>query len=293
MKNSLIFILAGILLLSSCAPKVTTTLSKSYPPLDYRDEIKLYGINDPVPSNSVEIGNVRIGDTGFSVDCGWEVVTKKAMEAARKAGGNALKITKHTPPSVFGSSCHNIVATILKVEDFSDFSIGEENLSTIIGEDYALLHVYRFGGTGFLVSYDLYLGNDVVCRVKSNWKETIRIEKDGLNTLWAKTESKKEVPINIKFGNEYYVRCGIATGFFVGQPVIEIVDNRTGKAEIQSIKADSKTQLDKLILNDGRVIECHITDEDENKVYFTYFQDGKEIKTHINKIQIKEIQRNQ
>ena len=91
-----------------------------------------------------------------------------------------------------------------------------------------------------MVGYDLHLGDSTICRVKNNFKTTLYIKKDGLNTLWAKTETKSEVPIDVKMGKTYYLRCGITMGAFVGRPKLELIDSRTGKAEFQSFKAKNQ-----------------------------------------------------
>jgi len=75
-------------------------------------------------------------------------------------------------------------------------------IDSLIDADYALMHIYRAGGYGALISFDLHLGDTVICRVKNNWKETIKIDKDGLNTLWASTEAKKE-KINYHYYENY------------------------------------------------------------------------------------------
>ncbi len=104
--KKIIWYLAGVtLILSSCAPKISTTISKNYAPLDYQEDVRVFGIDDAYPVNSEELGTVKIGDTGFSTNCGWDVVIEKAKLEARKAGGNALKIVEHIPPSAFGSQC--------------------------------------------------------------------------------------------------------------------------------------------------------------------------------------------
>ncbi|HPS13955.1 MAG TPA: hypothetical protein PLB87_11800, partial [Prolixibacteraceae bacterium] len=107
----------------------------------------------------------------------------------------------------------------------------------------------------------------------------------------ARTEVKDEIPIEIKFGNEYYIRCGITMGAFVGHPQLELVDKPSGKAEFQSIKRSRSDNKDIILLNDGRQIECLIDREDDQKVYFTILKDRKKIKTEINKSQIKSIER--
>jgi hypothetical protein len=290
MKQIIFLATSCLLIFSSCSPKISTQVIKNYSPLDYRQEVRVFGLSEQVPLNSEEIGTVKIGDTGFSTNCGWEVVIDKAKGEARKAGGNAIKIIDHIPPSMMGSSCHRIKAKILKVDNFDNIPAQLVD-SVLLNADYALLHVYRYSGAGALVAYDLHLGDTVICRVKNKWKKTIRIRKDGLNTLWARTEVKEELPVNIKFGKEYYVRCGVTLGAFVGHPKLELVDNELGKSEYQSIKINKSNERDIIVLNDNREIEGKITGEDNDNVYITIFKNGQEIKTNINKFQIKSIQR--
>ncbi|GHT10226.1 hypothetical protein FACS189426_10090 [Bacteroidia bacterium] len=102
--------------------------------------------------------------------------------------------------------------------------------------DYALLHIYRSGLIGAAVGYDLYIGDALICHVKNKMKETVKIDQEGLNTLWAKTESKTELPINIQFGHEYYIKCSVKMGVVVGRPKLEIVDNKKGRSEYSAIK---------------------------------------------------------
>jgi hypothetical protein len=118
----------------------------------------------------------------------------------------------------------------------NDNSAGTEDPES----DYALLHIYRQSMTGALIKYDLHLDDDVICHVSNNWKETIKIYKEGLSTLWARTESKAELPIDIQLGEEYYIRCGIKMGIVVGRPQLELVDSTKGMKDLQSIKDKKK-----------------------------------------------------
>ena len=138
-----------------------------------------------------------------------------------------------------GSTCHRIMANILRVENAEAYTPKVEE-EVILDVDYAILNVYRFGGAGSLVSYDLHLGDSVICRVSNNYKTTIRVKKDGLNSLWARTESKAEVPINVKMGKVYYLRCGLTMGVFVGHPKLDLIDRNTGKSEFESFQAKHK-----------------------------------------------------
>ncbi|NEN24379.1 hypothetical protein G3O08_12780 [Cryomorpha ignava] len=234
--NRLLFITV-LILLSSCNPKVSTSLTKTLPALDYRDEVIVIGLSQQEPENSEYIGEVKITDTGFSTKCGYDIVINKAKLAARKAGGNAIKIIEHRLPSALGSTCHRITARILKTD--TDF-VAKELQEPILDVDYAILNVYRYGGAGSLVSYDLHLGDSVICRVQNNFKTTLHIKKDGMNMLWAKTESKSEVPVDFEMGRTYYLRCGIAMGAFVGKPQLDLIDFKTGKTEFESFNAKNQ-----------------------------------------------------
>ena len=223
------------LIISSCSPKISTNISSNYQPLDYRQEVVVFSMDKAEPDGAEFLGQVKIGDTGFSTNCSYDVVVDKAKLEARKVGGNAIKIVEHKMPSVMGSSCHRITARILQVKDVENYILEEDEV--VLDVDYAILNVYRYGGSGAMVSYDLYLGDAVICRVRNNYKTTLHIKKDGLNTLWAKTESKSEVPIDIEMGKTYYLRCGITMGAFVGRPRLELIDSKTGKVEFESFKA--------------------------------------------------------
>ncbi len=232
MKNKLFIVLLAFLV--SCSPKISTTLMKTYTPLAYNEEVFVLSVLVPAPENAVEIGQFKIGDTGFSTNCDYDTVVEKAKIEARKAGGNVVKITKHQPPNIMGSSCHRIAGIILKVDDVSALQVEEED-EIIEGIDYAILNIYRYPGAGALVGYDLHLGDSVLCRVKNRSKSSIQIHKLGRNTLWAKTESKVEVPINIEAGRQYYLRAGLKMGAFVGRPSIELVDPKTGRIEFEAL----------------------------------------------------------
>jgi hypothetical protein len=280
-----------MLSLISCSPKISTIISKSYPPLDYREDVRVYELNEPVPSNSEKIGVVKIGDTGFTTNCKYEIVLEKAKLEARKAGGNAIKITKHIPPSAMESSCHRITAQILRLSNPDSFPVMVKTDNRLMDADYALFHIYRFSAPGFLVSYDLHLSDTVICRVDDNWKKTMRIKKEGYYILWARTEMKEEVPIKVEYGKEYFIRCSVTMGALVGRPEIEIADNAIGRAEYASIQLEGNDNPDIVYLKDGRQLECTVTSEDESYIYLTIIKDEREIKTRAEKSQVDYVQK--
>jgi hypothetical protein len=93
---------------------------------------------------------------------------------------------------------------------------------------------------GAAISYNLHLDDKIVFRVRNKSYTTIRVTDGGLKTLWAKTESREKLPINIEMGKEYYIRCGLRIGAIVGRPQIKIIDTSTGKFEFDKIKNRKK-----------------------------------------------------
>ena len=238
-KLPLLITLVFILFTIACAPKVRTNVSHSYASLDYREDVIVMEIADSIPASAEVLGTVKVGDAGMSSQCNYMQVLEKAKEEARKAGGNVVKITEHKNPD-FMSSCHRITAQIIRL-DASQVALMKANDNDIDPTlDYAMLYVYRKGGTGPLVSYNLNLGDSVICRVTNRFKQGIKIYKQGALELWAKTESRSSLPINIEKGKTYYVRCSVSTGIMVGRPSLELLSKHAGSQEYETIKTKNK-----------------------------------------------------
>ncbi len=235
MKIKLLLFVGSILFLFSCSAKLTSNVHKTYPPIDYRQEIRIFGLEEETPPNAEILGTIKVGDTGFSTDCDYITGIELIKQETRKSGGNAFKIIRHKTPGM--STCHRIKAEVLRVPDVEEYAlpIEKEIDSLMLESGYAIINVYRMNGPGALVDYNLYLGDSILCRVSANYREAIKVDKDGLNILWAKTETRSEVPIKVEYGRTYYLRCGVSTGAFVGRPKIELVDNEIGRIEIKAI----------------------------------------------------------
>lgn len=108
--KKLLFLLP--ILLDSCAPKVITDITRSYPPLATADEVRLYEVGDSVPQTAQQIGQVKVVDRGMTTRCSYEQVVALAKEETAKSGGYALALTRHKQPSLW-SSCHQITGNML------------------------------------------------------------------------------------------------------------------------------------------------------------------------------------
>ena len=230
-----------ILLLCSCNPSTSTRLSKTYPALDYREEVLVIPIAEETPPSAEVLGTVKIGDSGFSLKCDWNTVLERARQEVRKAGGNVLKITAHKSPNLM-STCHRIWGQILRIEDPEVLATIEESRKPQVDStlDYAWLHVYRPRGQGSLITYDLHLGDTVLCKVKNKFWRSFQIRNPGPTRIWAKTETTVDLPLDIQLGREYYLRCSVKPGVMVGQPRLELIDAHIAKAELEVLKNRKK-----------------------------------------------------
>lgn len=116
-----------------------------------------------------------------------------------------------------------------KGEKFGSFKLPTENKS--------MLYVYRpssFVGGG--VYYDINVNKNNDNEIIGTLRNGGFIEKEILPTenveVWAKTESKASVSLDMKPNEIYCVKGGVGVGFLVGRPNLEIVDKRLCEKEI-------------------------------------------------------------
>lgn len=89
---------------SGCGAAVDVTRTgKKYAPLAPNEEVILYSRGN-VPANAVQVGGIRIGDTGFTVGQTYDVAVERAKDQCRKLGANALEITQVYPPDGWSTS---------------------------------------------------------------------------------------------------------------------------------------------------------------------------------------------
>jgi len=84
MTRSNLYSLFLVILLVSCSPKIRSNLANTtFSPLGINEEVIFLEITESVPENSVFIGEIKIGDSGFSTDCGYNKVIEEAKETAK------------------------------------------------------------------------------------------------------------------------------------------------------------------------------------------------------------------
>ncbi|MBR0028797.1 MAG: hypothetical protein IJP93_04870 [Bacteroidales bacterium] len=101
--------------------------------------------------------------------------------------------------------------------------------------DYAVVYIYRPGGF-VQAPYNVYLGDQVVFRSKNKARAVIKVDKPGRYEIWGKTETRESLVLDIKPGEEYYVRSYVKFGVALWRPQFDLMPEASGRAEWDSIK---------------------------------------------------------
>lgn len=223
--------------LVSCSSnlKVLMSSDQTTKALPYDAKVYVYGVYDTLPKKSIHIAELSGSAKSSVTTSDYSSFIEKAKEKARAVGANIIKVQKHETSNTLTGIRHSLDVnlyhnnTIGLLEEEEKQRIQNPNL---INADFALLHVYRFNGLGTIISYNLKLGDSTICRVKNNFCTTIKITKKGLNNVSARTETTVELPIDVTFGKEYFLKCTMTTGLLVGRPRMEFVAPEIGRAEL-------------------------------------------------------------
>lgn len=241
----LVFVIVTSTLLVSCSTSVSTKIvNKNFQKLENSSPIIVLDEKEEVPNSSDLIGDLKIGDSGFTTDCGYDKVIADATNAARNAGANIIKITELKKPSTFGSTCYRIKAKLYRNVDAEALSVlaqkrSFKNKSRLPeNADYAVVFFYRpSNGAGSLLGYKIKDVNDsIVGRLRNGEKFAYKTKKFGKQTFYGVLETKEQVEINIEQGKEYFVRCAVNMGIVLGRPEINLTENFVGIKEYELMK---------------------------------------------------------
>jgi hypothetical protein len=157
---------------------------QNYSRLNPQDDVIVYSEGATLPGDIQIIGKTEIGDSGFTTNCGLDVVIEKAKNEARKIGANAIVITQHVLPSVWGSSCHRIKADLVKTGVQTNGTQNSVQTETLTKNNAVVSYESKnvkspSNYNKFLVSFNYGLGY----RTAGVEKGTPAIEKDFQNEL--------------------------------------------------------------------------------------------------------------
>jgi hypothetical protein len=125
MKSNIIFGLCVMIFMYGCNPRVVTVVKHPYPAINQEETVTVYRYPKDVPADSEALGAISATDDGFTTRCDSVSVINLLKDESKKMGGNAFVITEYEYPSFWGSTCHQITGTALKVYDFNSPTITE------------------------------------------------------------------------------------------------------------------------------------------------------------------------
>jgi len=146
----------------------------------------------------------------------------------------------------FTNMCNAQTDTTKKSTDSLAIKVNQPNSQSVnVQPDttkYALLYVYRPSlFVGSIIGFNLHITNSVIKdsvigRAKNNSKFVVKIYQEGKTQIYAQTESKRAVNIDVKFGKKYYLKCEISTGIFVGRPKLDLIYPEQGELDYENVK---------------------------------------------------------
>ena len=197
-----------------------------------------------VPEGAKKLGAIKLGNNATATNCDYEALINNAKEKASAMGGNMVKITHLIAPAFIGK-CYKIEADVYYVNNLPHYKTGPSGNNTVTGRqdnNYALLCIYRLKDTiAFATPYKVHLNNDsVICTVKSKSRDSVKLYDQDTVTLWAETEKRQELKLDVKPGATYYIRCGLTMGEIRMVPVLDLMDKDTGEKEYGEARKKNK-----------------------------------------------------
>jgi hypothetical protein len=109
-------------------------------------------------------------------------------------------------------------------------------------KNQSLVYIYRPSSfMGAAMSYDIHVknanGSDKVIGSLSNGGYLKYITKPEKVELWAKTEDKSSVTLDMKAGTMYCVKGELGMGIIVGRPNLTIIGNKLCQKELKDTSA--------------------------------------------------------
>jgi len=244
MKNNILVLsyLVFVIISQSCAPLVKSKLSNpSSVQLPTDADVHVVFNEELIPKESNYVGLLKVGDTGFSVDCGYSSIMDLAREEAKRKGANIIAITKFKKPNM-ASVCYRIKAKLYRNDNPKLLgnlaeNLAEINKSTLPKDaDYAVIHFYRpryFPGSAIGYTVKLNEG-EVVGKIRNGSFFTYKTTDFGPVKFWSK-DKEEYISLDIQPGQEYFMKCTVKAGFPIAQPDMFTIENEIGRREYKEM----------------------------------------------------------
>lgn len=214
-------------------------------------EVLVLKQKETLPPDAKYIGKIKITDKGFKTNCDYDQTIEQAKRKARAKGADIIKIIWLKEPSLLGSTCYRLYADVYYMPDVAAYISNkekpvDEQLKDLLPDtaSYALLYIYRPSiYTGSMIQYNLHVNDSEVCRVANGSRCIVKLTQAGKTKLWARTESRAQMEIDVKPGKVYFLKCGIKMGIMVGEPDMNLIDPSQGLAEFNRMRSKISSGL--------------------------------------------------
>ncbi|GAA3619105.1 hypothetical protein [Flavivirga jejuensis] len=243
-----------ILIITSCSPRYKTLIQNTKEePLSEKEEILVINNESSLDLEKASFiaeikgPNKKFYESPKSITkgCGYTEIINDFKLESRKFGANIISIYNLKKPNSL-NNCYKLKAKLYKSFDSNLLeSINQYNNSRMVSKldkdsDYAIVYLYRPSAiTAMVVKFDIYLDNNtLITNLKNGDKTSYKIKDFGVHTFTAINQKgqKKEFSLDIKKGQEYYLRCGIDVAYPYAVAQFSHIDNITGDKEFNKIK---------------------------------------------------------
>ena len=116
MRSLLVLGFVCVGLLAGCEPSVKSVNYEQAGETPQMCELDVYAEGLTVSETYKVVGQVEVSDTGFSINCGQDVVMTKIKTKACEANADAIQMLWVSHPSWYGSTCFQAGARFLKYD---------------------------------------------------------------------------------------------------------------------------------------------------------------------------------
>lgn len=128
----------------------------------------------------------------------------------------------------------------------SDKSLTADSITKSLIPDtasYALLYFYRQRKfNGMAVEYMLHVEDSMVYKMQNGKYAIVKVNNKGATTIWARTERKAKLELNIEHGKAYFINCSVGIGVLMGHPKLELVETIRGMNEFTECEEEYKAR---------------------------------------------------
>lgn len=212
-------------------------------------DVLVLKVGEQTPQGAKPLGKIKVVDGGLKLVCGYDKTIEQAKDKARKKGANIILITELKLPDG-KTSCYRVWGDVFYADDVTEYIAASKaffnaQLNNIVPDtaSYAVICVFRpKGGYGFAVNYKLHIGDSTEQYIHNGSKLALKVYKPGPITLWAKTESRTEVTLDVQPGKVYFLKCSVKFGAIIGRPNLTVLDTAPGLDEYTALKASPEVK---------------------------------------------------